>query len=717
MYSFVRSFFCPSCVCVCVCVVLLLSRTMPPTHALGVTATHNSTGTHTECGDTAILELHEMFDLYAGVMTLCAFVGVLNYHKVRFPVSISLSLCSLALSLSLIGIDGLVVDMPIRTFVVNLLARSEFAEIILDFGVGFILFAAAMESDIRTMGQRWGIIAYLSVFGVFASVVLVGGSLYGIFIGFGFFLPSWHNFLICLLFGSIVSSTDSHRFVLDALTSANAPASISAIHLGESLFNDGVSVLLFIIFKKVIDAVGEETVENIWQDVARDILGGFFIGVLVAMLFGQMMKQVRQPNLNTLLSIVLVLDVTMIANRLESSAPMACAAAGLVLRGYFFEKLERRSQQELDIIWVFTESTLSGVFFLLIGFTIVSLPFSMPTFFASLVAIPIVMIIRYATLNGLLSAWGAFGGDALHKSTAAVLTWGGIRGGASVALAMSLNNYEGRETIFSMTYAVVLFSLIVQGLSLPSVFHWLYLPEQYKRRGSMKMAAQKDEMLNRLVGAVENSPQLAALLESRGIDTESLSRMSEHSESDSRASSPAGSFKGGSSTPSMDSDHRPAVGNPGFVYAALGEPVAPFVSSLSAAAAAASVGRGRSTSRLLGNPRGTGRTMEGYGTSSSSAGNPPRRQLSWSSERSPALLPQGNRAFGRAAGPSSHRSNNDEPSPMSPFFQQQQQQQQQHSRTESPLRQQSYRDDDARSMGSNHSEGPGGGGMGGDHRH
>ena len=612
------------------------------------TPVHNNK-TDVVCGKDAFLEIHEMFDLYAAVMTMCAVVGVINYHKIRFPIPITLSLSALGVSIVLIGIDGMLLDSPIRSFVVNLLDRSEFAEIILDFGVGILLFGDAMESDIKTMGHRWGIIFYLSIFGVLASVAVIGGSLYGIFVAFGFYESSWHNFLICFLFGALVSSTDCHRFVLDALTHAGAPAEISAIHLGETLFNDGVAVLVFILFKKLVDAVQEESMDMIWADMAKELLGGIFIGLVFAAVVGSVMKKIRHPTLNTLLSVVLVLDCTMVANRLHSSAPMACVAAGLTLRGYFFEKLERRTQQEMDVVWVFSGNTLSGTFFLLIGFTIVSLPFSVATFFASLVAIPISLVGRYVTLQVLLRVWSACGCGHVDPNLAPVLSWGGLRGGATVALAMSLNNYEGRETVFSMCYAVVLFSLIVQGLTIPSVFHWLYMPEHLKRRGSTKLIGEKDDMLSRLMGAVERDPELAKVLEKQGIDAETLSRMSEHSGSNqgSRPSSPSGS----------ENEHGDGVGHrvssrAPRAYNTHGEPI-----HLTGP-----------QSRLL-VPENAG-----YGSSITSSAatahnsNPPRP--------TPSRPPRGP---GSAMAPRSHshpahRSNNDEVSPQVPVFQQWRQQ-------------------------------------------
>ena len=486
-----------------------------------------------------IIELHDLFDLLACVLTVCGLVGLINHHRIKFPLPISLSLTALLMSLVLIAIDGVNENMPIRSFIIKLLAHGEFGDIVLSFGVGFLLFAAAMESNIKSMGHRWSLIIFLSVAGVMVSVSLIGTVLYGTFVSFGFYEPTTHNFLLCLLFGAIVSSTEIHKFVLESLEEANAPDLVSAIILGESLLNDGVAVVMFIIFKKLIDeplqhndASHSLNSEEVWTDIVKDLFGGIFIGVFLAMVFGAIMKKVRSPNLNTLISVILVMDVTMVANRLESSSPMACVCAGLTLRSMFYEKFERRSQQDLDTIWVFASESLSGIFFLLIGFTIVSLPFNVQTFFASLVAIPVVLLTRYIAISMLLNLW-SMAGHTVDNQLGSVLTWGSIRGGASVALSMSLNNYEGRNTVFSMTYAVVLFSLIGQGLTIPKVFKWLYLPKHAKEKDSNKLMGERDEILSKLLDAVSTSPELKERLGMQGIDTDRLSQISGHTGSDS----------------------------------------------------------------------------------------------------------------------------------------------------------------------------------------
>jgi NhaP-type Na+/H+ or K+/H+ antiporter len=192
---------------------------------------------------------------------------------------------------------------------------------------------------------------------------------------------------------------------------------------------------------------------DIWAEVAKDIFGGIFIGLFMAWLFSSIMRRVRQPNINILLSITLVLDVIVVSNLLESSPAVACATAGLFLRAFGLKYLERRSQQELDIVWKFFEEAISGVFFLIIGLCIITDDFSVPVFFSSVIAIPVTLGARYCSVAFPVFSWNYFSSP-LQKipwTIVPTMTWGGIRGGSSVALALSLSPTEGRTTIFAMT--------------------------------------------------------------------------------------------------------------------------------------------------------------------------------------------------------------------------------------------------------------------------
>ena len=192
---------------------------------------------------------------------------------------------------------------------------------------------------------------------------------------------------------------------------------------------------------------------DVWAEIAKDIFGGIFIGLFMAWIFSSIMRRVRQPNINILLSITLVLDVIVVSNLLESSPAVACATAGLFLRAFGLKYLERRSQQELDIVWKFFEEAVSGVFFLIIGLCIITDDFNVKIFFSSIIAIPVTLGARYCSVAFPVFSWNHFSSP-LQKipwTIVPTMTWGGIRGGSSVALALSLSKMEGRSTIFAMT--------------------------------------------------------------------------------------------------------------------------------------------------------------------------------------------------------------------------------------------------------------------------
>ena len=458
------------------------------------TTAGTTTSTNTTVDEIISLQgFSDVLTMYAIILSICSVVALFNYHRLHMPLPISLSLSGLVMSIILIVIDAAFATekdgLPIKTYIGDLLAASDFDEVILRFGIGFIMFASAMESDIQSLKPQWSLIFLLSGCGVVISIVLCGGASLAIFLGFGFWtttsaagslshLISFTDVLTCVLFGAVVAPTDAHHFVLEALHKSGAPESFSAIIVGEGLTNDALAVVAFSIVKTAVDSLyvtknggcgkiltrelctemhmctwedssssgsgsssssnssssssgsrrmllaslatnattvngafacvdhGSEISGNsIWGEMATDIFGGVFIGVFMAWVFSAIMRRVRQPNINILLSITLVLDVIVVSNYLHSSPAVACAAAGLFLRAFGLKYLERRSLEQLDIVWKFFEEALSGVFFLLIGLCIITDKFTTRTFFASITAIPITLAARWCSVALPLWAW------------------------------------------------------------------------------------------------------------------------------------------------------------------------------------------------------------------------------------------------------------------------------------------------------------------------
>ena len=201
----------------------------------------------------------DILTLYAVVLSLCSIVALINYHRLRFPLPISLSLSGLVMSIILVSIDALLASHPIRTYVRNLLIASDFDEVVLRFGVGFIMFASAMESDINSMKPHWGLVFLLSACGVVISIVMCAAASLAIFLGFGYYSSPLSSplgisdVLTCVLFGAVVAPTDAHHFVLEALQKSGAPESFAAIVVGEGLTNDALAVVAFSVVKTIVD--------------------------------------------------------------------------------------------------------------------------------------------------------------------------------------------------------------------------------------------------------------------------------------------------------------------------------------------------------------------------------------------------------------------------------------------------------------------------------
>ena len=320
--------------------------------------------THPSDEGNSLEDFSGMLTFYAVVLSVCSVVSLINYHRFKYPIEISLSLSGLLMSIVLVVIDDAILSShPIASYVGHLIDDSDLDEIILRFGVGFIMFASAMESDIRSLKTHWGLVFLLSVCGVIVTIVMCATACFGLFHAFGFWgaspdviTPSWAmQFLVCILFGCIVAPTDAHHFILEALHKSGAPESFSAIVVGEGLTNDALAVVAFTVAKTLVDQLavekeggcthisdqakcetqehqcewtknschygphGEMNFEGIWGLIAVDIFGGFFVGLFMAWIFSSIMKRVREPNINIILSITLVLDIIVVSDHLDVS--------------------------------------------------------------------------------------------------------------------------------------------------------------------------------------------------------------------------------------------------------------------------------------------------------------------------------------------------------------------------------------------------------------
>lgn len=399
-----------------------------------------------------------MLNIAALLIVLAALFSYINYRYLKFPTTIGVMFISLLMSLTLIGLGEIGFEIERRAE--EVFASIDFNETLMHGMLSFLLFAGALHVNINDLvRQKWAI-GTLATAGLLMSTLIVGGLMWLVSGLLGLQL-SW---VYCLLFGALISPTDPIA-VLGILKTAKAPKSQETIISGESLFNDGVAVVLFIVLLRIAtggQAVGVAQVVSLFL---VDAVGGVLFGLGIGWLTYQMLKQVNNYQVEVLITLALVMGGYALANALHVSGPIAIVVAGLLIGNHGrLLAMSRTSREHLDAFWELIDEILNAVLFVLIGLEVLVLAFTQEYLLAGLVGIPVVLLARFISVGfpiGLLRKIGSF-----SPNVVMILTWGGLRGGISVALALSLPFGPARDEIVAMTYVVVVFSIMVQGLTI-----------------------------------------------------------------------------------------------------------------------------------------------------------------------------------------------------------------------------------------------------------
>ena len=400
-------------------------------------------------------------DLAAALVCLAAAFGVLNHFLLRLPSTIGLVAIALATSLALMGIDAVVPDFGIDDIVRREVLGIDFADALLQGMLGFLLFAGALHVDFEALRDQKWIVALLATVGVLISTGIVAA---------GFYYMAAVPFVIALVFGALISPTDPVA-VLGLLKEVKVPHTLKAKIAGESLFNDGVAYVVFLIV--VAFAFGTKGGEPIGVgDAARlfivEVGGGALLGGSAGWLVFQAMRRIDDYALEVLLTLALVMGCYALAHAVHISGPIAVVVAGLLI-GQTGVKygMSANTRQHVDAFWRLVDEILNAVLFLLIGFEVFALAFGQREILLGLLCIPLVIVARLAAVGlpiTLLRFRRSFTPGAIP-----IMTWGGLRGGISVALVLSLPANEYKPLLLTVTYVVVIFSIIVQGLTMERV--------------------------------------------------------------------------------------------------------------------------------------------------------------------------------------------------------------------------------------------------------
>jgi CPA1 family monovalent cation:H+ antiporter len=399
------------------------------------------------------------FETLAALLTVAATFAYVNHRWFRQPAAIGLMAMSLATSLAFILLDRLGWH-EVAIVAQAIVRRVKLDQTLLHGMLGVLLFAGALHIDVVDLReQRWPLV-FLALGSTVVSTLLVGGLAHLVLGWLGVPLTVGY----CFLFGALISPTDPIA-VLGILKSAHVPQSMATQIAGESLFNDGVGVVIFITALGIVSPGVEVTAQHVVTLLVREAMGGVVFGLASGYLAYRLLRSIDHYQTELLITLALVLGGYALAERLGLSAPIAAVVAGLVIGNHGrAHGMSDVTREHLDTFWALVDEIMNAALFVLVGFELVRLSLAASAVIAGACMIPVVLLARLASVAGpvaLLSRTGRFASGSI-----AVLTWGGLRGGISVALALSTTAGPEHDLIVTMTYLVVVFSIFVQGLTL-----------------------------------------------------------------------------------------------------------------------------------------------------------------------------------------------------------------------------------------------------------
>lgn len=408
-----------------------------------------------------------MLDIIALVLVLTAALAYLNHRFVGLPTTIGVMGIALLLSGALMvmnafGLSGL------HGQLVDLLREIDFSQVLMQGMLSILLFAGALHVDLSKLRLYRKQIGLLAVFGTVASTALVGSLLYLVLPYAGLSL----SLTYCMLFGALISPTDPIA-VMGILKSARAPESLELVIAGESLFNDGVGVVVFALIAGVLASGTTPDAGSASLLLLREAGGGIAFGLLIGLLTYAMLRSIDSYQEEVLITLAAVIGGYALATHLHISGPLAMVVAGLIVGNQGRRlAMSDTTREHVDSFWELLDSILNAVLFMLIGLEMIVVGMSAMLAVAAAAAIGVTLLARYVSVGLPVALLRRRAG--LPHGAWQVLTWGGLRGGISVALALSIPAAPERDVIVTLTYAVVVFSILVQGGSIGTlVRRWI----------------------------------------------------------------------------------------------------------------------------------------------------------------------------------------------------------------------------------------------------
>jgi CPA1 family monovalent cation:H+ antiporter len=403
-----------------------------------------------------------MFEAAVICLVITALAAYVNHRLFDLPITIGVMIVSLAISLVLLTLEWAGFS-TMRSFAERVLSSVDFSTLLLNGMLSVLLFAGALQVDLsRLHAFRWQI-GVLAVVGTLVSTLVVGFGLFLLLPWLGLGLSLGY----CLVFGALISPTDPIA-VISILRSAGVPADVGMVMSGESLFNDGVGVVLFTLLLALATRGEAPSHGEAAMMLARDAGGGLLFGAALGAAMFVLLRSIDNYKVEVMITLAGVLGGYELARQLHVSGPLAMVVAGVIIGNQGRSlAMSDTTRHHVDLFWELLDDILNAVLFVLIGLEIVMVSFPTGMVVAAVVTILLTILARWLAVG--LPVFALQSWSRLPKKSWRVLTWGGLRGGISVALALSLPPGAARETVLTLTYAVVVFSIIVQGLSLRAV--------------------------------------------------------------------------------------------------------------------------------------------------------------------------------------------------------------------------------------------------------
>lgn len=404
------------------------------------------------------------------LIVLAGAFGAINYLVLRLPSAIGILIVALLASLAILGLDALLPHLGMADQVRGVVESIDFSDALLEGMLGLLLFAGALHVKIADLRAQWRLVFLMATIGVALSTLVVG-------VGF-----SWLTgmpFLIALVFGALISPTDPVA-VLGVLREASLQKTLETKIAGESLFNDGVGYVVFLVLAGLafpeMASHGADTADShadtgqSAQLIAaaklffQEAIGGAVLGIVLGWLTFRIMRRIDDYSLEVLITLGLAFGGYELAVALHVSAPIMAVSAGLLIGDVGTKYgMSEETRKYVDAFWKLIDEVLNAVLFLLIGFEVFAVAFTMDNFTAGIAAIALALLARLVAVAVPVLVLRPF--REFSPGVIPIMTWGGLKGGISVALALSLPDGEWKPVILTATYIVVIFSIIVQGLT------------------------------------------------------------------------------------------------------------------------------------------------------------------------------------------------------------------------------------------------------------